>query len=389
MPETIARFPARGRRSSLPLTLKAIRALPHTFEPARTPSVLRRYESGPGLEASRPRGPLSPLLDRPRGRRDRAWSGSRPAIRSSRRSGHTPAARRSTSFGRGATFHSLQHGEPARIDFYRARVVDGLGQVVHERLFAVEDSENGEPRLREPGLLGNFAPPAHRPRAARRRNCARGDGLAARARASAPFLEETRRERSLRSGGHRRHVELSLTELLQKADEEIGRGIRGRARGVAGAEAGWPRPKPPCGSSGPPRAPPEGVGTPGALTLQAVERLASVLVLPHPEREAAEVRRLQPNFETEAIAMRVVMEHEQARGRQVYDVHEKNLGYDVHEPRSQLRRAAPDRGQGASPPPRDRSCSPPTNGGWPRTGATATGSTSSRTAPRTLCSRSP
>jgi hypothetical protein len=66
-----------------------------------------------------------------------------------------------------------------------------------------------------------------------------------------------------------------------------------------------------------------------ALTLQAVERLATVLVLPHPEREAPEVRRLQPNFETEAIAMRVVMEYERAVDRQVYDVSEKNLGYDV------------------------------------------------------------
>jgi hypothetical protein len=67
----------------------------------------------------------------------------------------------------------------------------------------------------------------------------------------------------------------------------------------------------------------------GALTLQAVERMASVLVLPHPERDAADIRRMQPNPETEATAMRVVMEYEQARGRQVYDVHEKNLGYDV------------------------------------------------------------
>ena len=32
----------------------------------------------------------------------------------------------------------MTHDTPARIDFYRARVVDGQGQVVHERLFAVE-----------------------------------------------------------------------------------------------------------------------------------------------------------------------------------------------------------------------------------------------------------
>src|SRR5207244_4998613 len=66
-----------------------------------------------------------------------------------------------------------------------------------------------------------------------------------------------------------------------------------------------------------------------ALTLQAVERLASILALPHPAREAPEVRRLKPNPETEAAAMRTVMEHERAQGRQVYDVSEKNLGYDI------------------------------------------------------------
>jgi hypothetical protein len=41
------------------------------------------------------------------------------------------------------------------------------------------------------------------------------------------------------------------------------------------------------------------------------------------------VRRLQPDAEVEATAMRVVMDHERGQGRQVYDVHEKNLGYDV------------------------------------------------------------
>jgi len=57
--------------------------------------------------------------------------------------------------------------------------------------------------------------------------------------------------------------------------------------------------------------------------------MASVLVLPHPERETPEVRRLQPNPKTEATAMQVVMDHERSQGRQVYDVHEKNLGYDL------------------------------------------------------------
>jgi hypothetical protein len=61
------------------------------------------------------------------------------------------------AFGKGACFYSLQHDLPARLDFYRARVVDGNGKVIHERLFAVELAENGEPALRESALLGNLA----------------------------------------------------------------------------------------------------------------------------------------------------------------------------------------------------------------------------------------
>ena len=66
-----------------------------------------------------------------------------------------------------------------------------------------------------------------------------------------------------------------------------------------------------------------------ALSLQGVERMTSLLVLPHPDRHAAEVRRHQPDPATEATAMRVVMHHERAQGRHVEDVSAKNLGYDV------------------------------------------------------------
>jgi hypothetical protein len=66
-----------------------------------------------------------------------------------------------------------------------------------------------------------------------------------------------------------------------------------------------------------------------ALSLQAVERLTSVLVLPHPEGNKPAIRNLRPKPETEAVAMRVAIEHEQKAGRAVADVHEQNLGYDL------------------------------------------------------------
>jgi hypothetical protein len=51
--------------------------------------------------------------------------------------------------------------------------------------------------------------------------------------------------------------------------------------------------------------------------------------LPHPERDEPGIANLRPDPETEAIAMRVVVDHERQKGRHVQDVHEQNLGYDI------------------------------------------------------------
>ncbi|MGQ9591415.1 MAG: helicase-related protein [Planctomycetota bacterium] len=328
VPETIARF-IREAAEFVPLTLKTFPHLPHTFEPGRTPSVLRRYESEPtwrlpGLAAKYPRC----STDRETAETNNLeWvTPGHPLFEAIRRHAYAQAL---DVFGKGATFYSLQHDEPARIDFYRARVVDGLGQVIHERLFAVEVSEDGEPRLREPSLLGDFTPadPPEIP-----------PSVVALPEATAwlieqaltPFLEETRKDRLAEVERISAHIELSLTELLQRADEEIGRAASEVEQKIAGAEGRLAQAEARHAELLQRRERRrKELDQQRALSLQAVDRMASVLVLPHPERETPEVRRLQPNPETEAVAMRLVMDYERSQGRQVYDVHEKNLGYDV------------------------------------------------------------
>ena len=126
------------------------------------------------------------------------------------------------------------------------------------------------------------------------------------------------------------HVELSLTEVLQRIDDEIGRVAEEVENNVTGAEGRLAQAETRHAEALARRERRrEEFKRQRAVTLQGVERLASVLILPHPERETLDIRRLRPHPETEMTAMRVVMEHETARGRQVYDVHEKNLGYDV------------------------------------------------------------
>lgn len=328
VPETIARF-IREAAEYVPLTLKTFPNQPHVFEPARTPSLLRRFEREPDwripdLASKYPRCSTDREIAE---KDDLEWvTPGHPLFEAIRRHTRHTAQK---PFAEGACFYSLEHENPSRIDFYRARVVDGLGNVVHERLFALEITDSGEPLLREVGTLGNYVAanaPENLPAVALMPEAATW----LHEQVLQSFLDETRAERLSEVERISEHVELSLTELLQRADDEIGRASEEKTKGISGAEGRLAQAENRHAELLARRERRrQDLERQRSLTLQAVERLTSVLVLPHPDRESPEVQRLRPNLETEAIAMKVVMEYEKALGRQVYDVHEKNLGYDV------------------------------------------------------------
>jgi superfamily II DNA or RNA helicase len=331
VPETIARFmsEACGYAS---LSLKPVASLPHAFDPGRTPTALRKYERDvdwrlPALSTKYPR------LSTHRETADEyhlEWvTPGHPLFEAVRRHAFHLAQ---GDFKRGACFYSLAHDTPARIDLYRARVVDGLGHVIHERLFAVELSEGQEPALREPAMLGNFIPAETVGEASSLPSIAHAPEPSTwlHEHALQPFLDEVRGERLTEVDRIADHIEMSLTELLQKTDEEIGKAATEVEHGAQGAEGRLAQAETRHAELLARRdRRRQELQQQRSLTLQAVERITTVLVLPHPERELPEVRRLRPNPETEAIAMQVAMEFEQSQGRQVYDVHERNLGYDV------------------------------------------------------------
>ena len=328
VPESIARFIKESAQDAA-FALNPVRDLAHTFQPGRTPPGLRKYEREPDWR-------LTDLANRyPRLSTDREtaekhnleWvTPGHPLFEALRRHSLDCGME---AFARGACFHSLAHDAPARLDFYRARVVDGLGQVIHERLFTVELTADRSPRLREADVLGDMSPTVL------------SDDLPAVAtlaeptawlneNALVPFIEEIRAERLAEVERIGVHVELSLTEVLQRIDEEIGRAADEVANEVTGAEGRLTQAETRHAEVLARRERRrEELMRQRAVTLQGVERLSSVLILPHPEGSVLDVRRLRPHPETEMTAMRVVMEYETAQGRQVYDVHEKNLGYDV------------------------------------------------------------
>ena len=328
VPETIARFLAESAPLAS-LVLNPHPSLPHTFDPGPTPSRLRRFEREPDWR-------IPSLANRyPRLSTDRTVADDNALEWVT--PGHSlfEALRRAVLgeaqpvFADGACFYSLRHDRPTRLDFYRARVVDGMGKTIHERLFAMEIPEDGESSLREPAIVGDLQPaltPDPLPEVASAPEAA---GVL-QEQALTPFLEEVKAERVGEIERIREHVEISLTELIARADLDIGRCEEQKDRGVEGAagllKIAIDKHDELCCRRDRRR---EELERQRALHLEGVERFAAALVLPHPERERPDLRNLRPNPETEAIAMRVAMDFERAAGRAVVDVHEKDLGYDL------------------------------------------------------------
>ena len=328
VPETIARF-LQDSAKKASLAMRPIRGQLHAFEPGPTPSRIKGYEraSDWNLPEVASRYPRISTDRTTADERNLEWVTPGHSLFEALRR-HSFDEGRET-LAQGACFHSLEHEEPARLDFYRARVVDGLQQTIHEKLFAIEMMDGQDPRLREPQVLGNLTPagmPENLPSVA---YLPEQDGWL-RENALSPFIEEIRKDRTEELQRIAEHVELSLTEVLRRTDLEVGRAMEDMGNQVQGAEGRLAQAQNRHGVALERRERRRReLEQQQALTLQGVERLTTALVIPHPNRDDPDVRNLKSSRETELTAMQIVMEHERAQGRQVEDVSAKDLGYDV------------------------------------------------------------
>ena len=328
VPETIHRFINEAAKIAN-FSIKDHPGMAHSFNLGKTPGHLKSYESERDWK-------LPPLANQyPLCTTDRATSEKHnlewvtpghPLFEALRRNTVNKAKKELSC---GAAYYSLMHLEPVRLDFYRARVVDGMGTVIHERMFVVEISEYKEPVLREPTIIGDFMPAEQQielPSVAYSEEALNwlNDN------AFMPFLNEIKAEKEEEIKRVEKHVELSLKEIIGKADQEIGKLEEEVKLGIAGAEGRLVIAENHQANMIARREKRrKELQQQKSLTLQGVERITSIVVLPHPEAQSDTIKNLKPNLETEAIAMKVVMKYEESQGRKVFDVHEKNLGYDI------------------------------------------------------------
>lgn len=328
VPETIARF-IENSSAIVPFRIKPVKSFPHTYEPTTTPPTLKDYDSHmnwrlPSIIHKYPRF----TTDRDTAETNNLeWvTPGHPLFEALRRysvdSGREP-------MNHGATCYSLGEKTPYRLDIYKAKVVDGTGNTIHERLFVVRMQEGQEPRIIGQDALGNLLPaqaPSELPPITQM-----PEALGwLHSNALDKFLDEIRVERIEEIQRIEKHVNISLTELISKEDLNIGRFAEEAEKGVEGA-AGLLKQAEDRHAALTMRRDKRRreLERQKALTLQGIERLTTILVMPHPGQDSPEIANLHNDPETEAIAMRVAMEYEESNKRKSEDIHTEDKGYDI------------------------------------------------------------
>jgi len=228
---------------------------------------------------------------------------------------------------RGAAFFDIQREKPARLDLFAASVKDGRGLTLNRRLFAVESGDDGAMAIREPVILLDLTP------ASGGIPLPAADSFPGQTQvethllenALQPFLAQVSAGRAGEVDRIRRHVELSLTTLIDRQQQQIAefweREEGGMAGNIAQAEARL-----------------DELNQRLERRLKELERerqfslgdlthLGRAWLLPHPERE--QFRAMVSDPEIEWIAMEVAMAHEREQGWAPEDVSAQNRGFDV------------------------------------------------------------
>jgi hypothetical protein len=234
---------------------------------------------------------------------------------------------------KGAVFFDVHRATPARLSVYSAAIRDGLGHVLHRRLFIVQEEIDGTLSLRQPTLLLDLVP-------------APGDTTAPDSpgsdrniiehflveQALAPFLAEVTAEREKEIATVTRHLDLSLNELIHRQNLKL-------ADLIAAQENGDRSPLLAANIKQAEDRVDELVGRLETrhrdlqrernCTIGDIQRHATAWVLPHPERTTPAVAAMVRDEEIEWKAVEAVIAYERAQGREVESVEKDNRGFDL------------------------------------------------------------
>jgi SNF2 family DNA or RNA helicase len=331
VPETVARFFESGAKE-VGLVLNPVSGNERTFKVGRIPTALydlargkdwklsgiaKNYdricfdrstlEADARLEWVTPGHPLFESVRR------QVWQQTQPQLR------------------QGAIFYELEREQPALLELFIAGVADGIGNVLHRRLFLVESNADGTRRLRDPSYILDLIVPERLPQVVP--NLPTDDPRTQAflfEKALQPFRTEIAGEREHELNLIEASVRACFEELIKKRDAILNKHLVAQdkgdptAIGLAELEAqklnDLQRRRDIRLTE---------LARQRSLSLQGVERIGMVLVMPHPERNVPAHTNLKTDPETEKKAIETVIAYEKERGCNIEDVQDQNLGFDL------------------------------------------------------------
>ena len=236
---------------------------------------------------------------------------------------------------RGSVFYDLNSSTPHHLDVFSASVRDGLGNELHRRLFAVQATPGGDVVVRQPTIFldlivtpkGTAAPAA--------------DGLPTREQREqalmekclAGFLADIAAQRKKEIDTIRRHIEISLNELIHRQQMTFAN-LHDQAAKL-GTTPPWL-----AGSikqsedrldelNGRRERRLADLDRECQCTIGDIQHVGCAWVLPHPERTSPGVAPMVRDDAIERVAVRAVVACEEAQGRKVESVEAQNRGFDL------------------------------------------------------------
>ena len=235
---------------------------------------------------------------------------------------------------KGAIFYDININQGAKLDIFSASIVDGMGHVLHKRLFVIESQVDGSILVKQPTVFLDIIPANDCPVVNDGKNLPSRNDLEQYLVNSAlhGYLHEVQQERLKETNTIERHLDLSLNELINKQNLKLSEYIQAQIDGD----------KNPYLASNISQTENRVLELTNRLehrkndlakerqcTISSTLHLGTAWVLPHPDRDKPEIRGMVSDTEIEKIAVKKTIEHEEALGYTVQSVETENRGFDL------------------------------------------------------------
>lgn len=244
-----------------------------------------------------------------------------------------------SDLGRGAVFYDLHAATPTRLDVFAASIVDGRGQTLHRRIFAVGVESDKTLSIRQPTLFLDLvvAPMGTAVPSSQSLPNGKATETALIEQALHPLLADVTAQRERENQTVARHIRLSLHSIIDNVQNQYGNlaeqkengstetGLDGRLKMMEDKldelnarlerrEAELERER--------------------QCAIGDIKLIGCAWVLPHPERQSPALAPMVSDPEIERIAVEVATAHARARGCAVQSVESENRGFDLISSRS-------------------------------------------------------